>query len=316
MNDFYNPVEEPGPTLHDPAHRNPCPEADPTPMASHNRKARRAILTEPQMPAHVTDRLTRIVDCWERGPQGLLHLAAECTEANELSKTLKRQLVAELPFSRSYFYMLAKVGGDKRLTRLKAVLPENVPALYEPPTSDKALVTFKDEGHLSSTVRREEVSRWRKSYSDEDAELPDAFYVALKLKRQLSTTEGEEVDQTLESLAAKFDIDVVHPADPAPDKSWDNAIRYMRREAKKIVRAWVKRRKAHPRLMRLKANLICGNTLDILPMTWRSRPMRITSAFEMFFVNWAANRTSFEFAKMHATGSVSENPRSCQLGHE
>ena len=168
------------------------------------------------------------------------------------TRTRGSNLSPQLPFGMSSFCKYALIGDDPRLTdpEKRHVLPAKMSAIYElHQLTDDEFPVFEAEGLLTPGLRRADVIRWISKRRGEPQKptlapkLPGTFYAALKPNRQLADTEISKIDDDLAALAERFEMEVVYPEAKPRKGIWEKAQGQIRREAKKIVGEYFRRRR-------------------------------------------------------------------------
>ena len=85
-------------------------------------------------PLLVSEYAERITGAWHNSVDSVFEMSRLCAEADQrLNDDDKKELIARLPFDRTRFVKLAKVGRDQRLQdpQIRPLLPEHHTILYE-----------------------------------------------------------------------------------------------------------------------------------------------------------------------------------------
>lgn len=106
---------------------------------------------------------------WGNATTSYLAVAKACAEANDkLSAPEKAKLIEQLPFDRTFFSKLAKIGITARLheAQFSALLPAHFSTAYEiAKLSDEEFHTAIDEKIIHAGVTRAKLLAWKKSHA-------------------------------------------------------------------------------------------------------------------------------------------------------
>ena len=119
----------------------------------------------------------RIGTSWHKTTEGIMEAARHCADADDqLTPAAKSALLARLPFGRSMFSKLAKVGRDPRLGRVLDRLPASVSTIYELTLFDDAKFdAAREDGTIHRGLLRRQLSTSSKPTalaSNQGADLP------------------------------------------------------------------------------------------------------------------------------------------------
>ncbi|MFL6820260.1 MAG: hypothetical protein ACJ8EF_20215, partial [Bradyrhizobium sp.] len=199
------------------------------------------------------DHQERINELWNDPNDKVVEVSQACCKLNrELDSKSIKQLVAVLPFGMSSFCKFAEIGADPRLTasHRRHLLPVKLSVLYElQQFTDEEFQAFEEEGLLTPRLRHADVTRWVSKRRGEPQKcasipkLPGMFYAALTPRRQLANTEESKIEAALTALAEQFQMDLVYPKTKIRKGIWEKAQMQIRREGKKIVDEYFRRRR-------------------------------------------------------------------------
>jgi hypothetical protein len=181
-----------------------------------------------------------------------MEVARLCAEANEWRAPDKRQLLANPPFSAATFSKLAQIGADRRLQspRFQKLLPPSYSTIYEvKQLGDEEFKIAKEEGIITPRLKRADLQKWResknvqkKSVKPRIVNLPDAFFAAIKLVKELSANQLERLDGSLNQIQSECNAEIVRPRDPmehhikAMGRYYTRVDNRMRIGARRVVR--------------------------------------------------------------------------------
>jgi hypothetical protein len=206
-----------------------------------------------KLPTSIRSYAERIQGHWHNATESILEVARLCAEANDrLSAPDKKQLLEALPFSSPTFSKLAQIGTDRRLqsTRVQKLLPPNYSIIYSvAQLEDADFKTAIKEGIVNPTMKRADLQTWIEDRDPGDkppkprsVNLPNGFFAAIKLLKELSPREVERLNELLDQVRLEFNAEIVRPRDrmeryaKAIERWHNRVLDHMRKGARRLVR--------------------------------------------------------------------------------
>ena len=205
-------------------------------------------------PLLVDDYAERITGAWHNSVGSVFEMSRLCAEADQrLNDDDKKDLIARLPFDRTRFVKLTKIGRDQRLQdrQIRPLLPDHHTILYELAglTDDelKAAVAAKV---VNPEMKRAALTAWVKDRRGEElptrdkdaAALPKGIHSAIRLPPNMPDDAVERFEGELLTLCEAHGVDIIYPKSKILANKREENRRYRRhsdhlvREARKIVR--------------------------------------------------------------------------------
>lgn len=172
----------------------------------------------PQPVSKLEDYVARIRAGWQKITAQVLEVAAMCQEADKnLSRKDKASLRKALGISTTKFSMLVQIGDDPRLRKeeVKQLLPPNFSILYTLTRLNEAEFDTAVRGKvLRPNVKRVELERLRGMSGKQKepeivSELPEDFYVAIRLMDELSEESIVALEERLRAIMEEFDVQLI-----------------------------------------------------------------------------------------------------------
>jgi hypothetical protein len=177
----------------------------------------------------------------------------------------KKELIARLPFDRTRFVKLAKVGRDQRLQdpHIRPLLPDHHTMLYElAGLTDDELSAAVETKIVHPEMKRAALTAWVKDRRGEErptrdkdaATLPKGIHSAIRLSPNMPDDAVERFEGELLTLCEAHGVDIVYPRTRILAEQREQNRRFRKcnehliREARKIVREMKTRQlKGRPR---------------------------------------------------------------------
>ena len=180
---------------------------------------------------------------WHKTVESILETACLCAEANSnLTGSQKEQLFEHLPFNKSTFSKLAKIGDCSKLQEkpVLELLPPNYTIIYEAALlSDAQLESAIDEGVLSPEATRADLERWRKEQKVGTAPPKvNRMFASIRLPINYPEDRAEALEAELEKIRETFRVNIDRPRtaeEKAHDQYFDRLHKYVIAEARRRV---------------------------------------------------------------------------------
>jgi len=218
-------------------------------------------------PLLVTEYAERITGAWHNSVDSVFEMSRLCAEADQrLDDDDKKELIARLPFDRTRFVKLAKIGRDQRLQdpQIRSLLPNHHTMLYElAGLTDDELRAAVETKIVHPEMKRAELTSWVKTRrghggggDNKNAEgaLPKGIHLAIRLPPNMPDDAVERFGGELLTLCEAHGVDIVYPRSKALANRREENRRHRRysdhlvREARKIVSEMKRRQlKGRPR---------------------------------------------------------------------
>ena len=219
-----------------------------------------------EQPLLVSDYAERITGAWHNSVDSVFEMSRLCAEADEkLDDDDKKELIARLPFDRTRFVKLAKVGRDERLhdPQIRPLLPPHHTILHEVAgLTDDELKAAVEAEIVRPEMTRTKLTDWVKARrgqggraDNKDAEaLPKGIHLAIRLPPNMPDDAVERFEGELLTLCEGHGVDIVYPRTRilAEQREQNGRSRryndHLVREARKIVSEMKRRQlKGRPR---------------------------------------------------------------------
>jgi hypothetical protein len=205
-------------------------------------------------PLLVSDYAERITSAWHKSVDSVFEMSRLCAEADQrLDDDDKKELIARLPFDRTRFVKLTKIGRDQRLQepQIRPLLPDHHTILYElAGLTDDELKAAVETKSIHPKMKRAELTTWVKTRrgqwgraDDKDAEaLPKGIHLAIRLPPNMPDDAVERFEGELLTLCEGHGVDIVYPRTRILAEQREQIRRFrnyekcMIGEARKIVR--------------------------------------------------------------------------------
>jgi hypothetical protein len=203
----------------------------------------------------VSEYAERITGAWHKSVDSVFEMSRLCAEADQrLNDDDKKELIARLPFDRTRFVKLAKVGRDERLNdpQIRPLLPPHHTILHEVAgLTDDELRAAVETKIVHPEMKRAELTTWVKTRrghggggDDKNAEtaLPKGIHSAIRLPPNMPDDAVERFEEELLTLCERHGVDIVYArtrtrADQRErNRRYRNYEKCMIGEARKIVR--------------------------------------------------------------------------------
>jgi hypothetical protein len=218
-------------------------------------------------PLLVTEYAERITGAWHKSVDSVFEMSRLCAEADQrLNDDDKKELIARLPFDRTRFVKLAKIGRDQRLQdpQIRLLLPDHHTMLYElAGLTDDELRAAVDTKIVHPEMKRAALTAWvkdrrgqggRADEKNAETALPKGIHLAVRLPRNMPDDAVERFEGELLTLCEVHGVDIVYPKSKILADKREQNRRYRRhndhlvREARKIVQEMKRRQlKGRPR---------------------------------------------------------------------
>jgi hypothetical protein len=232
----------------------------PTPLSIH------LGLCPGAQPLLVSEYAERITGAWHNSVDSVFEMSRLCAEADQgLNDDDKKELIARLPFDRTRFVKLAKVGRDQRLQdlQIRSLLPDHHTMLYElAGLTDNELKAAVETKIIHPAMKRAALTAWVKDRRGEElptrdkdaAALPKGIHSAIRLPPNMPDDAVERFEGELLTLCEAYGVDIIYPKSKALANKREENRRFRRyndhlvRESRKIVSEMKRRQlKGRPR---------------------------------------------------------------------
>jgi hypothetical protein len=217
-------------------------------------------------PLLVSEYAERITGAWHNSVDSVFEMSRLCAEADQrLNDDDKKELIARLPFDRTRFVKLAKIGRDQRLQdpQIRPLLPDHHTILYElAGLTDDELKAAVETKIIHPEMKRAALTAWVKDRRGEElptrdkdaAALPKGIHSAIRLPPNMPDDAVERFEGELLTLCEAHGVDIVYPRTRILAEQREQNRRFRKcnehliREARKIVREMKTRQlKGRPR---------------------------------------------------------------------
>ena len=202
------------------------------------------------------DYVQLITSAWFRSLDSIFEVCQLCAEADENLDGAERQaMVASLPFDRTQFVKLAKIGCTLRLRdpKILPLLPPHHTILYElAGLNDEELTAAAESGIVHPKMSRRSLIGWINARRRRDQSgdyqpdtRPEPVFAVLRGRfEDVSDEAGRQFNEELESLCDSFGVHVAFPQAEAEieveDRETNRTNRridaFLRRAARKMIR--------------------------------------------------------------------------------
>jgi hypothetical protein len=174
-------------------------------------------------PLLVSEYAERITGAWHNSVDSVFEMSRLCAEADQrLNDDDKKELIARLPFDRTRFVKLAKVGRDQRLQdpQIRPLLPDHHTMLYElAGLTDDELRAAVETKIIHPEMKRAALTAWVKDRRGEElptrdkdaAALPKGIHSAIRLPPNMPDDAVERFEGELLTLCEAHGADIVYP---------------------------------------------------------------------------------------------------------
>jgi hypothetical protein len=205
----------------------------------------------------VNEHAERITVAWNKSVHNIFEVARHCAYAQEtLTREERKELIERLPFDRSRFDKLAKIGNDTRLQDSKILpllSPHHTILADLTNLSDYELAVAVEAKVVHPKMKRRELTTWVRTRRGQRPELdpnvtfPKGIHAGLRLPANMSEDAIERFEGALLGLCEGHGVEIVHPTKRlnankhAQFKQFKNIDSYMHREARKVIREMKRR---------------------------------------------------------------------------
>lgn len=119
----------------------------------------------PTIPIAFNEAVKKITSSWQKRTQSVLETARLVKEARDTFPGQTEALIKALPFERTQFQKLCKIGGDSRLYQERYIqkLPEHYSIIYElTKLDDSTFEAAMESGRIHPSMKRAEVAKLTK----------------------------------------------------------------------------------------------------------------------------------------------------------
>jgi hypothetical protein len=228
---------------------------------------------------------------WHESFYTIMRVAKLCAEADAcLTRGERLVLLKMLPFDRTRFEKLAKIGSDRRLAdaNVQSILPPHHSILYELANlNDAEFNAAVEQKVIHPKATRKEIVAWRKSLRGEGSKsgsvaLPKTITYGLKITSLMSRPERGRLDSELLALCERFGIELIRRA-TEEEKAIDRYERQMGAWSKRVndrIMRYARKRVAELKKRTLASGKVWGFLEDEISIDCRDGVERVCQVLD------------------------------------